>query len=63
MSRKTDFLEELEALCKKYDSPQHEVEFYAERDGDDPVISVFLPKGENEDFANDFYLSSRPFIK
>jgi len=58
MTRKQEFLRDLERLCKKYDFGTHEAEICLNYDGPDVVIEVDLP---SEDGWENFTLSYRPY--
>ena len=60
MSKKEEFLKDLEDLCSKYDSDTHGAEIYLEFDGDEQVISVYLPATQDYSYV-DFILPSRPY--
>ena len=61
MSKKEEFLKELEDLCSNYDIANvADVEFYLGQDGAESVIRVYVPPDSGEGY-HDFILPDRPF--
>ena len=48
MSRKNNFLKELQQLLTKYGNKTHDAEFYIDSDGGEAVISIYIPAGLSE---------------
>ena len=43
MSKKEEFLKDLEDLCRKYDTDEKDVDIYVASDGGEYVITIDLP--------------------
>ena len=64
MSKKQEFLRDLENLCKKYDCDDgsRELEIHLDYDGDETVINVAMPFSSPEGYYwENFILESRPY--